>query len=63
LEVREGGELPTPPQSTEAPEQMSLFKEYLPHPAIEKLRQINLEQLSPMDAFEAMRRILEDLDT
>ena len=63
LEVREGGELPTPPPAALAPEQMSLFKEYLPHPAIEKLRKIDLEQLSPMDAFETMRRILEDLDT
>ncbi|MCC6428109.1 MAG: DNA mismatch repair protein MutS [Phycisphaerales bacterium] len=37
--------------------QFSLFKEYIQHPAIDKLREIKIESLSPMQAFDELRRI------
>jgi DNA mismatch repair protein MutS len=39
--------------------QMSLFTEYLDHPAIGELRELKLEGLSPMQAFDALRRLRE----
>ncbi|HLO41789.1 MAG TPA: DNA mismatch repair protein MutS [Phycisphaerales bacterium] len=38
-------------------EQFSLFTEYLNHPAIDQLREIKIEALSPMQAFDELRRI------
>jgi DNA mismatch repair protein MutS len=39
------------------PDQFSLFTEYLSHPAIDQLREIKIEALSPMQAFDELRRI------
>lgn len=33
-----------------------------PHPAVEALRQLDLQSLSPLQAFDALRRIKQDLD-
>jgi DNA mismatch repair protein MutS len=37
--------------------QLSLFTEYLDHPALEALRQINLDAMTPMQAFDALRQL------
>jgi DNA mismatch repair protein MutS len=37
--------------------QLPLFTEYLPHPAIDRLREIKLDALSPLEAFDALRDI------
>lgn len=37
--------------------QMSLFREYLPHPALEQLRALDLDRMSPLEAFDALRRL------
>jgi DNA mismatch repair protein MutS len=37
--------------------QLGLFTEYLDHPAIGELRELKLDQLSPMEAFERLRSI------
>jgi DNA mismatch repair protein MutS len=37
--------------------QMSLFTEYLEHPAVEALRRVNLNLLSPIAAMDELRRI------
>ena len=39
--------------------QMSLFTEYLPHPVVEELKSIDINSLSPMEAFD----LLKDLST
>ncbi len=36
-------------------EQLSLFTQYLPHPALDRLRGIDLEHLTPMQAFDLLR--------
>ena len=41
---------PSPP-----PAQPGLFTEYLPHPVIEELKALDLDRLTPMDAFDALR--------
>lgn len=43
-----------------SPAQMMLFTEYLPHPAVQALLEMKLEALSPLEAFDALRR-LKDL--
>jgi DNA mismatch repair protein MutS len=43
-------------------EQMSLFTEYLDHPAIEQLRKVDMNQLSPLQAFETLRKLREQLE-
>lgn len=42
--------------------QMSLFTEYLEHPAMTELRKINLDALSPMQAFDLLRKLREELE-
>ena len=37
--------------------QMALFTEYLPHPAISELEQMDLAAMSPMQAFDALRKL------
>src|SRR5207237_9443491 len=39
--------------------QFSLFTEYLPHPALEQLRELKLDGLAPMEAFDELRRLRE----
>jgi hypothetical protein len=39
------------------PNQLSLFTEFLPHPAIDKLKEIKLEALTPLEAFDALRKL------
>ncbi|MFO0831180.1 MAG: DNA mismatch repair protein MutS [Phycisphaerales bacterium] len=38
-------------------DQLGLFKEYLPHPAIEALREVKLDSMTPMQAFDALRKL------
>lgn len=38
-------------------QQMSLFTEYLDHPALSKLRELNLDAMTPMQAFDALRSL------
>jgi DNA mismatch repair protein MutS len=49
---------PTPPAS-----QLSLFTEYLEHPAIVELKDMNLESLTPLQAFDTLRAIQQTLKT
>ena len=37
--------------------QMSLFTEYLPHPVVEELKSIDINALSPMEAFELLNAL------
>ncbi len=41
--------------------QMGLFTEFLPHPVIEELKGLDLNRMSPMDAFEALRKIAGEI--
>ena len=53
---------PTDPQATTpGGPQMSLFTEYVDHPAVAELRELDLNALSPMQAFDALRRVREML--
>jgi DNA mismatch repair protein MutS len=47
------------PSSASAGAQLSLFTEYLDHPAIELLRTLELDGLSPLQAFDALRQLKE----
>jgi hypothetical protein len=37
--------------------QLALFREYEPHPALDELRAINLDAMTPLQAFDALRRL------
>jgi DNA mismatch repair protein MutS len=39
--------------------QMSLFTQFVPHPAVDALREIKIESLSPMQAFDELRKLHE----
>jgi DNA mismatch repair protein MutS len=39
--------------------QFSLFTEFMPHPAVEALKEVKLESLTPMQAFDQLRRVVE----
>ncbi|UCD73906.1 MAG: DNA mismatch repair protein MutS, partial [Phycisphaerales bacterium] len=42
--------------------QLELFTEYLDHPAIESLRKLNINQMTPLEAFDALRKLREQVD-
>ncbi len=42
--------------------QMSLFTEYVNHPVVEELKSLDLNTLSPMQAFEVLRQLREKVD-
>jgi DNA mismatch repair protein MutS len=42
--------------------QYSLFTEYLEHPALEELRKTDLDRLSPLEAFDLLRRLRQQVD-
>jgi DNA mismatch repair protein MutS len=43
-------------------DQLTLFTEYAPHPVVEELRETDLNNLSPMQAFDLLRRLREQLE-
>ena len=43
------------------PSQMSLFTQYVEHPAVDKLREADLNALSPLQAFDLLRQIRDEL--
>ena len=45
------------PRAGQAPPQLSLFTEYVDHPALAELKALDLDTLSPMQAFDAIRRL------
>jgi len=48
-----------PPRSGPAPgAQLSLFTEYLDHPAVDRLRSLRLETLTPLEAFDTLRSLI-----
>jgi len=59
--TKSGRKVPTtriPPSSPSQPSaQFSLFTEYMPHPALDQLRELKLDAMSPMEAFDALRRL------
>lgn len=39
--------------------QLSLFTEYVPHPVVEELKKLDLNSMTPMQAFDALRALRE----
>ena len=46
-----------PTQASPLQPQMSLFTEYVPHPALEALTQLDLTSLTPLQAFDTLREL------
>ncbi len=42
-------------------DQLPLFTEYLPHPVIEEIKQLDLTTLSPMEAFDRLRALAQHI--
>jgi DNA mismatch repair protein MutS len=38
--------------------QLSLFTEYLPHPAIDRLRSLSIDRMTPLEAFDLLRGLV-----
>ncbi len=56
-------EVPEPSSSGPPPgAQLSLFTEYMPHPVVDELRKIDIETMSPIEAFDTLRRLQAELD-
>ncbi len=52
--THEGAEAIKAAKKGSAPPQMSLFTEYVDHPVVDELRKLDLNSMSPMQAFELM---------
>ncbi len=64
LEVHEGDAAARAAAVPSAPSiaddrQMSLFTEFLPHPALDALREVDLDQLTPLAAFDLLRSLVD----
>ncbi len=57
LNVQHAGAVQAPKHSPPPSGQMSLFTEFVPHPAVDRLREIKLDEMSPMEAFDELRRL------
>ncbi|HRP62288.1 MAG TPA: DNA mismatch repair protein MutS [Phycisphaerales bacterium] len=42
--------------------QLSLFTEYVPHPVVEELKKLDLNTMTPMQAFDALRTLREKVE-
>lgn len=66
LTVHHGLGEPTLPASAQpsaaANGQLGLFTEYLRHPAVDELKELKLEAMNPMQAFDALRRLRETVE-
>jgi hypothetical protein len=45
------------PRKPKEAAQMGLFTEFLPHPAVDELRVMKLDAMTPLQAFDALRRL------
>jgi DNA mismatch repair protein MutS len=45
------------PRKPKEAAQMGLFTEFLPHPAVDELRAMKLDAMTPLQAFDALRRL------
>ncbi len=62
--TKSGRKIPTTRISSPQPSpQFSLFTEYMPHPALDQLRELKLEAMSPLEAFDALRRLRAAADS
>lgn len=61
LSVQEAGKVDAARVSSQAASrgQLGLFTEYVHHPAVDALREVKIETISPMQAFEELRRLHE----
>jgi DNA mismatch repair protein MutS len=50
-----------PPAQPEESGQFGLFTRYVPHPAMDALRELKLEAMTPMQAWDELRRLRESL--
>jgi DNA mismatch repair protein MutS len=48
------------PEIEQTSEQLGLFKEYLPHPALERLRSSDLDAMTPLEAFDLLRTLIQE---
>jgi DNA mismatch repair protein MutS len=51
----------TPRKSPQAPPQLSLFTEHVEHPVVGELRKVDLNALTPLGAFDLLRRLTADI--
>ncbi|MCK4873367.1 MAG: DNA mismatch repair protein MutS [Phycisphaerales bacterium] len=49
-------------RTPKAMEQLPLFTEYIQHPAVDRLREVSLDNLTPMQAFDLLRQLREEID-
>jgi DNA mismatch repair protein MutS len=61
LAVHTGGPaLAVPPAAGAEPRgQLELFTEYIPHPAVQRLRALDLDAMTPLEAFDALRALVK----
>ncbi len=62
LETLEVQTEPLPVPGGPRPAQLELFTEYVEHPAVGELRSLDLATMSPMEAFDALRRLKDAVD-
>jgi DNA mismatch repair protein MutS len=53
----QGAKAAVPPPGPGEDGQLSLFTRYLAHPAIDALREVKLDSISPMQAFDTLRKL------
>ncbi len=64
LAVSHEGPAPVPASSSSTPDdQLPLFREYLDHPALDVLRSAELDRMTPLEAFDLLRRLRQEAES
>ena len=54
------GDVPETPKERTGTAQMNLFTEYLDHPILGRLRDLRLESITPLEAFDLLRTLRDE---
>ncbi len=51
-----------PDRTEQSADQLPLFTEYLPHPVVQQLKEVKIESLTPLEAFDTLRKLRDSID-
>ncbi len=63
LAVEQRGKAPPTPPAPRGDAQLALFTEFVPHPVVERIREVKLDAMSPLEAFDVLRSLKDEVES